>query len=60
MAIKITNTSIYIDHLSVMLPANKIQTLEGEKNNNKKLKRTSVDLKAWFHYQSHLHYFNAF
>lgn len=39
MAIKITNTSIYIDHLSVMLPANKIQTLEGEKN-NKKTKKT--------------------
>lgn len=58
MAIKITNTSIYIDHLSVMLPANKIQTLE--KKNKKNLKRTSVDLKAWFHYQSHLHYFNAF
>lgn len=36
MAIKITNTSIYIDHLSVMLPANKIQTLEGGK---KKLKK---------------------
>lgn len=36
MAIKITNTSIYIDHLSVMLPANKIQTLEGEKNKKKK------------------------
>lgn len=31
MAIKITNTSIYIDHLSVMLPANKIQTLEEKK-----------------------------
>lgn len=41
MAIKITNTSIYIDHLSVMLPANKIQTLEGgekQKQKNKTLK----------------------
>lgn len=40
MAIKITNTSIYIDHLSVMLPANKIQTLEGEKNKKNKTKKS--------------------
>lgn len=39
MAIKITNTSIYIDHLSVMLPANKIQTLEGERKKQTKKKK---------------------
>lgn len=44
MAIKITNTSIYIDHLSVMLPANKIQTLEGGEKNKQKKNKTLKEL----------------